>query len=165
VSRDDGPTFNSQDSMVHISGRGRRCLSNNAYRPRRRKALQKRCKHSCLSRPYYPQSMAPFLTNSLQYERNPMPFTHRIECVYGITGAYAWMRDRHTGKPIVPGCSTVSMSVESLQGNAETLLIRGIIGNVLALFGSKIGLKVADESWEFGARSLSELWPKLGQRT
>jgi hypothetical protein len=94
-----------------------------------------------------------------------MPLTHRLECIYGITGAYAWMRDRHLGKEIVPGCSTVSMSVESLQGNAETLLVRGIIGNVLALFGSKIGLKPADETWEFGARSLSELWPKLGLRT
>jgi hypothetical protein len=151
--------------MVLVSGRGRRCLSNQSYGPRRRNPLQKWCKYSCQSRPYCPRPLLSLLTDSSQYERNPMPLTHRLECIYGITGAYAWMRDRHIGKEIVPGCSTVSMSVESLQGNAETLLVRGIIGNVLALFGSKIGLKPADETWEFGARSLSELWPKLGLST
>jgi hypothetical protein len=59
----------------------------------------------------------------------------------GLAGAYAWMRDRHNEKPIVPGCSIVPLSAESLQGGAENLLVGGLIGNLLALFGVNLGPK------------------------
>ncbi|KAF2423431.1 LIP-domain-containing protein, partial [Tothia fuscella] len=42
---------------------------------------------------------------NILYERNPIPLNHRYECIYGLTGAYKWMNDRHKQIPITPGCS------------------------------------------------------------
>jgi hypothetical protein len=49
------------------------------------------------------------------------------------------MKDRHEGKLIKGGCSTVRVSTESMEGTLQSLLLRGIISNIRALFGSKIG--------------------------
>jgi hypothetical protein len=79
-----------------------------------------------------------------QYERNPIPLTHRYECIYGLAGAYKWLADRHKQVAIVKGCSTVRLSNESLVGAAQHLLIRGITSSIWAYFGWSIG---PEETW------------------
>jgi hypothetical protein len=57
----------------------------------------------------------------------------------GMPGAFKWMIDRHNGKPIVPGCKTESISRETLLGGGESLLLRGILANILAWMGKDVG--------------------------
>ncbi|KAF2397903.1 LIP-domain-containing protein [Trichodelitschia bisporula] len=73
------------------------------------------------------------------YERNPLPLNHRYECIFGITGAYRWMRDRHEGKPVKRGCSTVNVSAESLKGTVQSLLVKGLLHSLYAYLGWDIG--------------------------
>jgi hypothetical protein len=49
------------------------------------------------------------------------------------------MKDRHEGKPIITGCSTVTVSNESLAGAAQGLLLHGILSSFWALLGTKVG--------------------------
>lgn len=76
---------------------------------------------------------------NILYEKNPLNLNHRYECAYGITGAYRWMMDRHEGIPIVPGCSTVKISSESIRGTKDGLLIQGLMSNVWAYLGYDVG--------------------------
>lgn len=73
------------------------------------------------------------------YEKNPLPLNHRAECVAGIAGAYRWMADRHEGRPIKTGCSTVSMSSESVRGTARGMLVSGLMSNLWAYLGWEVG--------------------------
>lgn len=76
---------------------------------------------------------------NILYEKNPLPLNHRSECVAGIAGAYRWMADRHEGRPLVPGCSTVSVSYESIRGTARGMLVSGLISNLWAYLGWEVG--------------------------
>jgi hypothetical protein len=76
---------------------------------------------------------------NILYERNPLPLNHRAECVAGLAGAYRWMVDRHEGRAITPGCSTVSVSMESVRGTAQSLLIQGLLSNLWAYLGWEVG--------------------------
>lgn len=76
---------------------------------------------------------------NILYEKNPLPLNHRSECVAGIAGAYRWMADRHEGRPIKPGCSTVSISNESVRGTVRGMLIQGLVSNLWAYLGWEVG--------------------------
>lgn len=78
--------------------------------------------------------------SSVQYERNRIKaIDHRIEFIFGAGGAFSWIKDRHEGLPITPGCATEAISLNSLKGSGETLLLRGVIGGILAWMGANIG--------------------------
>lgn len=76
---------------------------------------------------------------NILYEKNPLPLNHRSECVAGIAGAYRWMADRHEGRPIVPGCSTVTLTYESVRGTARGMLVQGLLSNLWAYLGWEVG--------------------------
>ena len=48
-------------------------------------------------------------------------------------GALEWMRERHNGVPIIPGCSTVSVSQQSLN-TGWPLTFLAPVGDTLAEF-------------------------------
>ncbi|QDS76000.1 hypothetical protein FKW77_004607 [Venturia effusa] len=76
---------------------------------------------------------------NILYEKNPLPLNHRSECIAGLAGAYRWMADRHEGRPIIPGCSTVSVSSESIRGTMRGMLVQGIMANLWAYLGWEVG--------------------------
>ncbi|KAE9972124.1 hypothetical protein EG328_000189 [Venturia inaequalis] len=76
---------------------------------------------------------------NILYEKNPLPLNHRSECVAGLAGAFRWIADRHEGRPIVPGCSTVNFTYESIRGTARGVLVQGLISNMWAYLGWEVG--------------------------
>jgi hypothetical protein len=76
---------------------------------------------------------------NILYEKNPLPLNHRAECVAGIAGAYRWMVDRHDGRAIKPGCSAVSVTMESVRGTARGMLVQGLVSNLWAYLGWEVG--------------------------
>jgi hypothetical protein len=59
----------------------------------------------------------------------------------GYPGALAWLKARHEGKPIEPGCRSANVNVSSFQTllpGESALATRVIIQNVLAMLGVRI---------------------------
>ncbi|KAF2398168.1 LIP-domain-containing protein [Trichodelitschia bisporula] len=82
---------------------------------------------------------------NIYYERNPIPMSHKTECLYATPGAFVWLQDRHAGKPIVPGCSTAALTTESVRGVVEGVFFKAVRDNLAAWasqdeIGPKVGV-------------------------
>ncbi|KAF2398657.1 LIP-domain-containing protein [Trichodelitschia bisporula] len=79
--------------------------------------------------------------HSIYYERNHQKLNHSEECIAGLPGAFAWLRDRHNGIPITLGCKTVQVDQPFWGALTDKggLLLRGLLDGFLAYLGLPVG--------------------------
>ncbi|TID27566.1 hypothetical protein E6O75_ATG00333 [Venturia nashicola] len=78
---------------------------------------------------------------SIHYERNAVvKLNHSEECVWGLPGAFAWLQERHDGRPlsIQHGCKVQNVSDYSLRSLAQGYLAKGLFDELFAWAGLPI---------------------------
>lgn len=101
----------------------------------------------------YPYRISP--THSLtifQYEETMLPISHATTSVVsksqlaqlndditneshaGFPGAFRWMKDRHLGLPVTPGCNKVAISSTTVTSGWPISILEPVIDVLLAQF-------------------------------
>ncbi|KAE9971856.1 hypothetical protein EG328_005337 [Venturia inaequalis] len=78
---------------------------------------------------------------SIHYERNAIiKLTHSEECIWGLPGAFAWLQERHDGRPlsIEHGCKIQNVSDYSVRSLTQGYLMKGLFDNLFAYAGLPI---------------------------
>jgi hypothetical protein len=81
------------------------------------------------------------LANRKQYERNLKSIEHGPAPIVRYPAAFAWLRDRHDGKPVDPGCKTVDVQIDgimTLLTGEGILYIKFFAAVLLAVFGVQV---------------------------
>lgn len=71
---------------------------------------------------------------NIYYEETMLPISHATTSVVSFPGAFRWMKDRHLGLPVAPGCSKVAISSTTVTSGWPISILEPVIDVLLAQF-------------------------------
>ncbi|KIW00233.1 uncharacterized protein PV09_08126 [Verruconis gallopava] len=78
---------------------------------------------------------------TIYYEESQLGLAHATESVVNFPGAFEWMKERHAGVPVSPGCKKVDVSIPTLMSGWPISILEPVIDTLIAEFDGALSPK------------------------